>query len=144
MPSSPWRLTGQREVSPRQSPPASLVSHAVSVPLSRDRPRPRRSIGLRTRATLFFSVAGLLLSLGLAALTYAVSRNYLLDQRQAAVVNQAQLNAGHIRDRLVARLSSPKITYEDIIGEANTEGNAGFAVLHIGDTTNRYFPKKGD
>ena len=115
----------------------------MSVPLSRDRPRPRRSIGLRTRATLFFSVAGLLLSLGLAALTYAVSRNYLLDQRQAAVVNQAQLNAGHIRDRLVARLSSPKITYEDIIGEANTEGNAGFAVLHIGDTTNRYFPKKG-
>ncbi len=103
------------------------MSHAVSVPLRTESRRTRRLLGLRTRVTVFFSMAGLLLSLGLSALTYAVSRNYLLDQRRNAAVTQAFSNASFVRDKLVARISPG-----DIIDKVPTEGQAGFAVLLTG------------
>jgi signal transduction histidine kinase len=48
---------------------------------------------LRTRATIAFGATGLLVALGLAAVTYAVARDYLVDQRERAAVRQAYVNA---------------------------------------------------
>ena len=43
--------------------------------------RQRRSLRLRTRVTLFFSLTALVASLALAVVTYGVARNFLVDQR---------------------------------------------------------------
>ncbi len=103
------------------------MSHAVSVPLRRDRRRTRRLVGLRTRVTIFFSIAGLVLSLGLSALTYAVARNYLLDQRRNAAVSQTFSNARDMRDNL-----ANKLTPGEAIKKVSTDGKLGFAVLLTG------------
>ncbi len=54
--------------------------------------RPLR-LGLRTRATISFGVTGLLVAVGLAAVTYTVARSYLVDQRERTAVRQAYVNA---------------------------------------------------
>ena len=51
--------------------------------------RPRRALRLRARVTLFFALTALAASLGLAVVTYAVARNYLLDQRVSTAQSQA-------------------------------------------------------
>ncbi len=56
-------------------------------------PRPRLRLGLRTRATISFGVTGLLVAVGLAAVTYGVARSYLVDQRERTAVRQAYVNA---------------------------------------------------
>ena len=43
--------------------------------------RQRRSLRLRTRVTLFFSLTALVAGLALAVVTYAVARTFLVDQR---------------------------------------------------------------
>jgi hypothetical protein len=51
--------------------------------------RQRRSLRLRTRVTLFFSLTALVASLALAVVTYGVARNFLVDQRSQVILNQA-------------------------------------------------------
>ncbi|WP_421119738.1 ATP-binding protein [Aquihabitans daechungensis] len=70
----------------------------MKLPRSRqraERPRPRRRPrwGLRTRATIGFGATGFAVALVLAAVTYGLSRNYLVDQRQAAAEQQTYVNA---------------------------------------------------
>lgn len=76
---------------------------------------------------MFFSIAGLLLSLGLSALTYAVSRNYLLDQHRNAAENQTFTNAEFIRSKL-----NDKVLPGAAVARVATDGQDGFAVLMIG------------
>jgi len=61
----------------------------------------RRTLRLRTRVTLFFSLTALVASLGLAVVTYAVSRSFLIDQRQQTAQTQAFANAKTVRDQLL-------------------------------------------
>lgn len=62
----------------------------------------RRRIGLRWRLTLTFALGALLLSVALATITYALTRQNLLDQRDESAVTRAIANA----DRLAADLPS--------------------------------------
>ncbi|MGD9998104.1 MAG: ATP-binding protein [Ilumatobacteraceae bacterium] len=87
-------------------------------------PRARRTLRLRTRATLAFSFTALLASLALAVVTYAVARNYLLDQRTSSAQSQAFNNAKTVRDELRSREGN----VAELMLQLRTEGN-GFAVL---------------
>jgi two-component system sensor histidine kinase MtrB len=85
----------------------------------------RRTVRLRTRVTLFFSLATLLASLSLGVVTYLVARTYLLDQRTAVAKSQAFLNAKSVRDELSA---SPETVGDFVVEQLRTEGE-GFAVV---------------
>ena len=84
----------------------------------------RRTLRLRTRATLAFSLTALAASLALAVVTYAVARNYLLDQRISAAQSQAFNNAKTVRDEM----RSPTGDVNDLMLQLPTEGS-GFAIL---------------
>lgn len=94
--------------------------------------RPRRAVRLRTRVTLFFSLAAFAASLALAVVTYAVARTYLLDQRSSSAQSQAFSNARAVRDEL--RLSDPNVF--PLVQQLPENG--GFAILITADTT-RFF-----
>jgi signal transduction histidine kinase len=85
---------------------------------------PRRALRLRARVTLFFSLTALAASLGLAVVTYAVARNYLLDQRVSTAQSQAYNNAKAVRDELRA----PTGNVRELLLQLRTEGT-GFAIL---------------
>jgi len=91
------------------------------------RTRTRRTVRLRTRVTLFFSLATLLTSLSLGVVTYALARNYLLDQRTSVAKSQAWGNAKVVRDEL--RSPTGKVG-ELVINQLRTEGT-GCAVLLV-------------
>jgi two-component system, OmpR family, sensor histidine kinase MtrB len=93
--------------------------------------RPRRTLRLRTRVTLFFSLAAFAASLALAVVTYAVARTYLIDQRTSSAQSQAFSNARAVRDEL--RLTDPKL-FELV---QQLPESAGFAILITSD--NRRF-----
>jgi signal transduction histidine kinase len=84
-------------------------------------------VRLRTRVTVFFSLATLLASLSLAVVTYAVARNYLLDQRTSVAKTQAFSNAKSVRDQLRA---APKSISQFMIEQLRTEGH-GYALLFV-------------
>jgi two-component system, OmpR family, sensor histidine kinase MtrB len=60
----------------------------------------KRAFGLRRRVTLFFSIAGLILSIALAATTYTVSRTYLFNQRKDSALSLAESNADRVRTKM--------------------------------------------
>ncbi|MBI4882682.1 MAG: HAMP domain-containing histidine kinase [Actinobacteria bacterium] len=62
----------------------------------------RRTLRLRTRVTLFFSLTALVASLGLAVVTYAVARSFLIGEREQTARTQAYANAKTVRDQLLA------------------------------------------
>jgi two-component system sensor histidine kinase MtrB len=62
----------------------------------------RRRISLRTRVTLAFAVGALLLSATLAALTYELSRSYLVRQRETSGLRQTYANARLVKASLAA------------------------------------------
>lgn len=84
-------------------------------------PRRRRSLRLRTRVTFFFALTALLASLGLAVVTFAVARSFLIDQRQQTAEAQAYANAKTVRDQLLASQQFDPI-------DLRTEGG-GFLLL---------------
>ena len=84
-------------------------------------PRRRRSLRLRTRVTFFFALTALLASLGLAVVTFAVARSFLIDQRQQTAEAQAFANAKTVRDQLLASQQFDPI-------DLRTEGG-GFLLL---------------
>lgn len=68
---------------------------AEAEPASQPRPRHVR-LRLRTRLTLAFGLGALLLSTLLSAVTYGLTRNNLLDRREADAAEAAQRNAGRV------------------------------------------------
>jgi signal transduction histidine kinase len=57
-------------------------------------------VGLRRRVTVAFAFSALLVATLLSAITYELSRRYLLRQRETSAERQAFVNAGFVRDRL--------------------------------------------
>ncbi|MDO8363300.1 MAG: HAMP domain-containing sensor histidine kinase [Actinomycetota bacterium] len=84
-------------------------------------PRRRRTLRLRTRVTLFFSLSALVASLALAVVTFAVARSFLIDQRQQTARTQAYANAKTVLDQLTAENRFD-------IADLKTE-SGGFALL---------------
>ncbi len=87
-------------------------------------PRRRRALRLRTRVTFFFALTALLASLGLAVVTFAVARSFLIDQRQQTAAAQTYANAKTVRDQLLANQRFDTL-------DLRTEGG-GFALLFQG------------
>ncbi len=83
--------------------------------------RRRRSLRLRTRVTFFFALTALLAGLGLAVVTFAVARSFLIDQRQQTAEAQTYANAKTVRDQLLAKQRFDTL-------DLRTEGG-GFALL---------------
>ena len=92
--------------------------------------RRRRTLRLRTRVTLFFSLTALVASLALAVVTYAVARSVLIEQRQETARTQAYTNAKTAFDRLS---DHQRVNMSDL----RTEGD-GFALLIQADGQNAY------
>lgn len=61
-----------------------------------------RRISLRTRVTVAFAIGALLLSAGLASLTYGLARSYLIRQRETSGLRQTYANARLVRTALAA------------------------------------------
>jgi signal transduction histidine kinase len=89
-------------------------------------PRRRRTLRLRTRVTIFFSFTALVAGLALAVVTFAVSRSFLIDQREQTARAEAYANAKSVRDQLLS-----DTTFD--AGTLRSE-SGGFTVLLIGDT----------
>ena len=61
-----------------------------------------RRVSLRTRVTLAFAIGALVLSAGLATLTYELARSYLVRQRETSGLRQTSANARLVRTALAA------------------------------------------
>jgi signal transduction histidine kinase len=71
---------------------------------------------LRARVTVTFGLGALALSATMAALTYLTARQFILNERQTAVLRQAYVNASLVRSSL--RSPSPDIT--QLLGSLDT------------------------
>ncbi|CAB4362437.1 MAG: HAMP domain-containing protein [Actinobacteria bacterium] len=67
-------------------------------------PRRKRTLRLRTRVMFFFSLTALTASLGLAVVTFATARSFMIDQRQQTARTEAFANAKTVRDQLLTEL----------------------------------------
>ena len=88
--------------------------------------RRRRTLRLRTRVTLYFSLTALVTTLALALVTYAVARSYVIDQRLEVARSQAENNARTVRDLLLADQTIA------VPGDLRNE-SGGFTLLFIDD-----------
>ena len=61
-----------------------------------------RRVSLRTRVTLAFAVGALVLSVGLATITYGLARSYLVRQRETSGLRQTYANARLVRTALAS------------------------------------------
>ena len=59
-------------------------------------------VSLRTRVTLAFAIGALLLSAGLATITYGLARSYLVRQRETSGLRQTYANARLVRTALAS------------------------------------------
>ena len=115
----PTPTASPRSITPAALP-AGVIGHTVAVSTS----RPKRTLRLRTRVTVFFSIATLAASLALAVVTYAVARTYLLDQR----VNVAQSQGFSNAFAILTEMRAPSPTGLQLFMQQLPE-TGGFAIL---------------
>jgi signal transduction histidine kinase len=72
------------------------------------RKRPWSNLGLRSRVTVTFGLGALALSATMAGLTYFTARQFILKERETAILRQAYVNASLARSSL--RSTNPNIT----------------------------------
>ncbi len=89
---------------------------------------PLRRLGLRTRLTLSFALGALLLSAVLAIITWSLTRENLLRQRDESAFNLAKGNAV----TLSGRLTGSEIDYAALLGGIPTPEGAQPVVVHKG------------
>ncbi|MEA3185847.1 MAG: two-component system, OmpR family, sensor histidine kinase MtrB [Ilumatobacteraceae bacterium] len=94
--------------------------------------RRQRSLRLRTRVTLFFSLTALVASLALAVVTYGVARNFLVDQRTKVIEAQAISNATLVQRTLLVPPAPGKDALSTLIVSLKRSGE-GFAFLNVAD-----------
>jgi two-component system sensor histidine kinase MtrB len=133
-PSSPWRPTGRVLRHPGACNGEVVIEVVVQAPamsqpvaVRRSPVKTRQRFGMRARVTIFFSLAGFLLSLGLAGFTYFLVRDELLDQRDEFALQQTYVNA-----RLVSEVLRSARPPDDALRTVRTE-SGGFALLHVED-----------
>ena len=111
------------------------MEHAGEVPLLSPRIQnlhlPRRKPGLRAQVTIFFLLTGLVVSMSLSIITYAVARNYLISQRQKTAQSQAFTNAALVQTR-VRDLQDRGLSQVRAIDSVTTERD-GFSLLVLVD-----------
>ncbi len=97
-----------------------------------ERSTSKRSLRLRSRVTLLFSVTALVASLGLALSTFIVARSSLLDQRTEVTKRQAFQNAQSVKDRLLTDGAATIGSF--MLNELRPE-SGGIAVLLLPNST---------
>lgn len=94
--------------------------------------RQRRSLRLRTRVTLFFSLTALVASLALAVVTYGVARNFLVDQRSKVIEAQAISNATQVRTTLLVPQAPTSREIKSVIDSLkHSPDRDGFVFLSV-------------
>ena len=78
--------------------------------------RPWSNLGLRSRVTVTFGLGALALSATMAGLTYFTARQFILRERQTAILRQAYVNASLARSSL--RSANPNVT--QLLGSLDT------------------------
>ncbi len=106
---------------PASSAPASSPSpdarRVVDIArVLRLRHRRHSRLGVRARVTVAFGVGALALSATMAGLTYFTARQFILNERQSAILRQAYVNAALIRSAL--RSPNPDVT--QLLGSLDT------------------------
>jgi signal transduction histidine kinase len=94
--------------------------------------RRQRSLRLRTRVTLFFSLTALVASLALAVVTYGVARNFLVDQRSKVIKAQAISNATLVRQTLLGPPTPTSTQLNSLVLSLKRSGE-GYAFLSVAD-----------
>lgn len=92
-----------------------MTSRLPLVSSGRWRKRPSH-LGVRARVTLTFALGALALSAIMAGITYFTARHVILNERQAAVLRQAYVNASLLRSSL--RSPNPAVT--QLLGSLDT------------------------
>ena len=77
-------------------------------PTATRRARPWSNLGLRSRVTVTFGLGALALSATMAGLTYFTARQFILRERETAILRQAYVNASLARSAL--RSANPNVT----------------------------------
>lgn len=90
---------------------------------------PFEGLGLRSRVTVAFALGALVVSLGLAALTYEVARTYLVRQREASVLRQAFVNARLVR----AGLRAPDPAILEVLSSLETPRGSTAVIFYRGN-----------
>jgi two-component system sensor histidine kinase MtrB len=93
--------------------------------------RQRRSLRLRTRVTLFFSLTALVAGLALAVVTYGVARSFLVGQRSDVILTQAVSNATSVRATLLQQNPPPTDQDIDKLVKSLKKSPDGFALLSV-------------
>lgn len=89
----------------------------------------RRTLGLRARVTLAFSLGALLLSVAMSLLAFGVARNNLVRQREDAAVRETYIHARLIRDGL--RSAAPDVPR--LLNSLETGAGSQSVVRHRGN-----------
>jgi signal transduction histidine kinase len=82
---------------------------------------PGRRFGLRARVTVAFGLGALLLSVLLAVLTYSLASSYLVNQREASTLRQAQVNARLVQSGLRIAEREPQALLDGLETPTDTE-----------------------
>ncbi|MGH9281879.1 MAG: hypothetical protein ACRD0S_02965, partial [Acidimicrobiales bacterium] len=88
----------------------------------------RFGLGLRARAAVAFGLVAFTLSGVLSLLSYQLTRNYLLDQRQSAAMRTAFVNARLARDAL--RTPDPNVP--ELLAQLQSASNSIPVLLYRG------------
>ena len=89
---------------------------------------PGRRVSLRTRVTLAFAIGALVLSAGLATLTYELARSYLVRQRETSGLRQAYANARLVR----AALGSQNTDIGELLASVQSPARSSPVLRHRG------------
>ena len=89
---------------------------------------PYRRMGLRTRVTLAFAIGALILSAGLATLTYGLARSYLLRQRETSGLRQTYANARLVK----SALASPELDVPQLLTSVELPARSSPMLLQRG------------
>lgn len=104
---------------------------------SPQRPLTKRArLGLRARVTLTFALGAALLSAAMSVITFGLTRENLLNQREETAVTQAKQNAGNLADSLEpagsTRVECDTTKIENDLSNLSTPGGAQL-VVHCND-----------
>jgi len=113
-------------------PAGSSLRHALGVPAVDEVPPLRLRMralrpGLRARIVAYFSLATFIGTLILSVITFAATRNYLIDKATSSARDQAIANAQLVR----TLVGASRIDAGEVVTDLRTQPG-GFAVLHLG------------
>jgi len=97
---------------------------------TRSASRPWQRLGLRARVTVIFGLGALMLSATMAGITYVTARQFIVRERDAAILRQAYVNASFARSELLG--SESGIDYTQLLYSLDTVPGSLSVIEHRG------------